>query len=72
MEASVEHVYTMVVVGPADKDMAWAMDRAMKRSEISWWVEGEVVQRPAYCVREGHDFTSSGYCVHCGLDKEEK
>lgn len=67
----VEHVYTLVVVGPADKDMAYAMDRAMKHSEISWWTEGEKAIRPTLCNREGHTWTPYKYCEYCGIDKEE-
>lgn len=68
----VEHVYTLVVVGPADRDMAYAMDRAMKHSEISWWTEGEKTIRPTLCNREGHAWQPQfGYCEVCGIDKEE-
>ncbi len=68
----VEHVYTMVVVGPADRDMAYAMNRAMKYSEISWWTEGEKFIRPTLCSREGHNFNSWDYCDECGDEKEEE
>ena len=68
----VEHVYTMVVVGPADEDMAYAMDRSMKHSEISWWTEGDVTIRPTLCGREGHSWSDWNYCNECGINKEEE
>lgn len=67
----VEHVYTMVVIGPQDADMAYKMERAMKHSEISWWTEGEKFTRPLECDRNGHNWSSHGYCEVCGDDKEE-
>lgn len=62
----------MVVVGPANRNIAYAMDRAMKHSEISWWTEGEKVIRPTVCNREGHEFNQWDYCDECGDEKPEE
>lgn len=71
MSDDVEHVYTMVVIGPADADMAYHMERSMKYSDISWWTEGEKFTRPTICTREGHSFNNWDYCDECNAEREQ-
>lgn len=67
----VEHVYTLVIVGPADREMIRDMDRALKHSDISWWPEGEKTIRPTKCGLYGHDWEQFyNSCRVCGIDKE--